>query len=93
MVSLPKDGREKVADAYLPGKVFYILLEGEGRQPVLHFGMTGMLQVYSTLLLSLAVVQIGVLRSKGKYLCTTKKAPVRKEFPQNGHQDSPRSVY
>ncbi|KAF9258592.1 hypothetical protein L218DRAFT_964320 [Marasmius fiardii PR-910] len=27
------------------GKVFYITLDGEGRMPVLHFGMTGMLQV------------------------------------------------
>ncbi|KAI9513137.1 Formamidopyrimidine-DNA glycosylase N-terminal domain-containing protein [Russula earlei] len=27
------------------GKVFYIELDGEGRHPVLHFGMTGMLQV------------------------------------------------
>jgi hypothetical protein len=29
----------------MPGKVFYIELDGEGRHPVLHFGMTGMLQV------------------------------------------------
>lgn len=27
------------------GKVFYMELEGEGRMPVMHFGMTGMLQV------------------------------------------------
>ncbi|TRM62394.1 DNA glycosylase/AP lyase [Schizophyllum amplum] len=27
------------------GKVFYLLLSGEGRMPVLHFGMTGMIQV------------------------------------------------
>ncbi|KAI0735590.1 AtMMH-1 [Earliella scabrosa] len=27
------------------GKVFYLMLEGEGRHPVMHFGMTGMLQV------------------------------------------------
>jgi hypothetical protein len=27
------------------GKVFYIELDGEGRHPVLHFGMTGTLQV------------------------------------------------
>jgi len=27
------------------GKVFYIELDGEGRYPVLHFGMTGMLQI------------------------------------------------
>lgn len=27
------------------GKVFFIELDGEGRNPVLHFGMTGMLQV------------------------------------------------
>ncbi|PCH33243.1 hypothetical protein WOLCODRAFT_159936 [Wolfiporia cocos MD-104 SS10] len=27
------------------GKVFYIELDGEGRMPVLHFGMTGMVQV------------------------------------------------
>lgn len=27
------------------GKVFYVQLDGEGRLPVLHFGMTGMLQV------------------------------------------------
>ncbi|KAF8480849.1 AtMMH-1 [Russula ochroleuca] len=27
------------------GKVFYIELDGEGRHPVLHFGMTGMLQI------------------------------------------------
>ncbi|VDB95426.1 unnamed protein product [Peniophora sp. CBMAI 1063] len=27
------------------GKVFYLLLSGQGKMPVLHFGMTGMLQV------------------------------------------------
>jgi formamidopyrimidine-DNA glycosylase len=27
------------------GKVFYLELDGEGKHPVLHFGMTGMLQV------------------------------------------------
>lgn len=27
------------------GKVFYLELDGEGRHPVFHFGMTGMLQV------------------------------------------------
>ncbi|KAI0271636.1 Formamidopyrimidine-DNA glycosylase N-terminal domain-containing protein [Gloeopeniophorella convolvens] len=27
------------------GKVFYLELDGEGRHPVLHFGMTGMLQI------------------------------------------------
>jgi len=30
----------------LEGKCFYIELEGTGKMPVLHFGMTGMLQVY-----------------------------------------------
>jgi formamidopyrimidine-DNA glycosylase len=39
-------GRER-ADACMPGKVFYIELDGEGRHPVLHFGMTGTLQVSS----------------------------------------------
>ncbi|KAI9059603.1 AtMMH-1 [Trametes sanguinea] len=34
-----------VTDAQRYGKVFYLLLDGEGRHPVLHFGMTGMLQV------------------------------------------------
>ncbi|CAL1696716.1 unnamed protein product [Somion occarium] len=34
-----------VVDAARYGKVFYIKLDGEGRAPVLHFGMTGMLQV------------------------------------------------
>jgi formamidopyrimidine-DNA glycosylase len=27
------------------GKCFYLELEGEGKMPVLHFGMTGMVQV------------------------------------------------
>lgn len=27
------------------GKTFYMILEGPGKMPVLHFGMTGMLQV------------------------------------------------
>ena len=31
--------------AILPGKVFYIDLEGPGKMPVLHFGMTGMIRV------------------------------------------------
>ncbi|KAI0793298.1 Formamidopyrimidine-DNA glycosylase N-terminal domain-containing protein [Abortiporus biennis] len=35
----------RVKDVKRYGKVFYIELEGEGRMPVLHFGMTGMLQV------------------------------------------------
>ncbi|KAH9850675.1 hypothetical protein C2E23DRAFT_734804, partial [Lenzites betulinus] len=34
-----------VKDAQRYGKVFYLLLDGEGRHPVMHFGMTGMLQV------------------------------------------------
>ncbi|KAJ3510860.1 hypothetical protein NMY22_g15840 [Coprinellus aureogranulatus] len=34
-----------VLDAQRYGKVFYISLGGEGKHPVLHFGMTGMLQV------------------------------------------------
>ncbi|OAX43592.1 AtMMH-1 [Rhizopogon vinicolor AM-OR11-026] len=32
-------------DVFRYGKCFYIELEGAGRMPVLHFGMTGMLQV------------------------------------------------
>ncbi|KAA1468389.1 AtMMH-1 [Dentipellis sp. KUC8613] len=31
------------------GKVFYLILDGEGRMPVFHFGMTGMLQVRGSL--------------------------------------------
>jgi len=38
-------GGRECADACMPGKVFYIELDGEGRHPVLHFGMTGTLQV------------------------------------------------
>ncbi|KAI0325613.1 AtMMH-1 [Cubamyces sp. BRFM 1775] len=34
-----------VRDAQRYGKVFYLLLDGKGRHPVMHFGMTGMLQV------------------------------------------------
>ncbi|KAI0367522.1 AtMMH-1 [Pilatotrama ljubarskyi] len=34
-----------VKDARRYGKVFYMLLDGDGRHPVMHFGMTGMLQV------------------------------------------------
>ncbi|KAF8845434.1 hypothetical protein BDN67DRAFT_458095 [Paxillus ammoniavirescens] len=34
-----------VKDAARYGKCFYIELEGQGRMPVLHFGMTGMLKV------------------------------------------------
>ncbi|KAL1952308.1 hypothetical protein VTO73DRAFT_1457 [Trametes versicolor] len=34
-----------VEDAQRYGKVFYLTLSGEGRHPVMHFGMTGMLQV------------------------------------------------
>ncbi|KAI0762585.1 Formamidopyrimidine-DNA glycosylase N-terminal domain-containing protein [Fomes fomentarius] len=34
-----------VKDVRRYGKVFYLELEGEGKHPVLHFGMTGMLQV------------------------------------------------
>ena len=30
---------------WVPGKVFYLTLDGDGKMPVLHFGMTGMLQV------------------------------------------------
>ncbi|KAF8665157.1 hypothetical protein AX16_000622 [Volvariella volvacea WC 439] len=35
----------KLIDARRYGKVFYFELEGLGKHPVLHFGMTGMLQV------------------------------------------------
>ncbi|KAK7694198.1 hypothetical protein QCA50_001378 [Cerrena zonata] len=35
----------KVIDAARYGKVFYLTLDGHGGMPVLHFGMTGMLQV------------------------------------------------
>ncbi|TBU58805.1 hypothetical protein BD310DRAFT_818463, partial [Dichomitus squalens] len=34
-----------VKDVQRYGKVFYVELEGDGRHPVMHFGMTGMLQV------------------------------------------------
>ena len=34
-----------LADTLRVGKVFYIELEGDGRHPVMHFGMTGLLQV------------------------------------------------
>lgn len=37
-------GRE-ITKAARYGKVFYMELDGDGRMPVLHFGMTGMLQV------------------------------------------------
>jgi len=30
---------------FVPGKYFYIELEGAGKMPLLHFGMTGMLHV------------------------------------------------
>ena len=32
-------------DGLPPGKVFYLELDGEGKMPVLHFGMTGAIQV------------------------------------------------
>lgn len=32
------------------GKIFYMELEGKGKMPVMHFGMTGMLQVGHILL-------------------------------------------
>jgi len=35
----------RVTDVGRYGKVFYITLDGEGPYPVLHLGMTGMLQV------------------------------------------------
>ncbi|KAG9039928.1 hypothetical protein FRB95_004400 [Tulasnella sp. JGI-2019a] len=35
----------KVVDVARYGKVFYMVLEGGGRMPVLHLGMTGMVQV------------------------------------------------
>jgi len=34
-----------VIDVGRYGKVFYILLDGDGPHPVLHLGMTGMLHV------------------------------------------------
>lgn len=47
MVRVPSDAKRH--DAFkallLVGKVFYIELEGPGKMPVLHFGMTGMLRV------------------------------------------------
>ena len=38
-------GIRPLADVPRVGKVFYIELEGDGRHPVMHFGMTGLLQV------------------------------------------------
>ncbi|KAH8086602.1 AtMMH-1 [Cristinia sonorae] len=35
----------KVKDVARYGKVFYLVLDGPGRMPILHFGMTGMIQV------------------------------------------------
>lgn len=37
----------KVLDVVRYGKVFYMVLDGEGRMPVLHLGMTGMVQASS----------------------------------------------
>ena len=42
MPSVRNDAAFKV---FLLGKVLYIELEGPGKMPVLHFGMTGMLRV------------------------------------------------
>ena len=35
----------KVLDVKRYGKVFYLELDGDGKMPVLHLGMTGMVQV------------------------------------------------
>lgn len=35
----------KVLDVKRHGKVFWLVLDGEGRMPVLHFGMTGMIHI------------------------------------------------
>ncbi|KAG9051176.1 hypothetical protein FS837_011291 [Tulasnella sp. UAMH 9824] len=35
----------KVLDVKRHGKVFWLVLDGEGRMPVMHFGMTGMLHI------------------------------------------------
>ncbi|CAK5280045.1 unnamed protein product [Mycena citricolor] len=45
----PRPAPEPVLNRDCTGKVFYVDLSGPGRMPVLHFGMTGMLQVQGEL--------------------------------------------
>lgn len=54
------------------GKVFYLELDGEGRMPVLHFGMTGNIHVNETRSQNYPSL-IKLCRSKTKFQYTTKR--------------------
>lgn len=45
MGRLPIFSEPQITHKHRAGKVFYLELDGEGKMPVLHFGMTGMLHV------------------------------------------------
>ena len=69
------------------GKVFYLELDGEGKVPVLHFGMTGAIQVWKSFFDSRApswLILAGLQRSEVVPPCTTDKNLRRK----SGHLDS-----
>lgn len=58
-----------------PGKVFYIELEGPGKMPVLHFGMTGMLRVRHSTVLHLRSTNGWIGQLRGQPAMYYKEAP------------------
>ena len=69
------------------GKVFYLELNGEGRHPVFHFGMTGMLQVCACAILASHILKklLSIVSSEERCRCTTERLPGR--LPRSGHLD------
>ena len=65
------------------GKVFYLELDGKGKMPVLHFGMTGMLQV------ALLVVSDTVALLKPGRKVKGQLATYYKETPRKASTDWP----
>ena len=66
------------------GKVFYLTLDGDGRMPVLHFGMTGNIHVIHPVVLPLFVPNLmPVHRSKAEYRFPTRRD--RSPLMSNGH--------
>ena len=67
------------------GKVFYLELDGEGRHPVLHFGMTGMLQVCACVCFLVSALKklLSIASLEERCQCTTERLQGR--LPRSGH--------
>ncbi len=78
------NNQQRHAHFFHAGKAFYLELDGEGRHPVFHFGMTGMLQVcFRARVFSVLKKLLSIASSEERCQCTTERLPG--VLPRSGH--------